>query len=278
MSARISGMVAITLLISGVSLAQVVDADGDGVTDAQDLCPGTPTGSTVDGAGCRTDAEYFFATYSGAPGGFLRSSRYELALANYGSLGTSTGSIAGWHLGTPSAGMVADSAADGWTTGTPPYVGDYFIPGVPEEGFGLKVDGSQGFNSFLMGEHGIVGNFDTTTPGELRSQIRLDRYIDALAGKKKLDPEVRMAIRPPLATHSGRWRRNVSSAVNSSLTAIRSAWNTRRTAPSTSPPGAISRRFADTWRRTTSASWVVVTIGDNDPAAMMACASWTAPG
>jgi OOP family OmpA-OmpF porin len=33
------------------------DADGDGVADGKDKCPGTPTGATVDATGCPTDAD-----------------------------------------------------------------------------------------------------------------------------------------------------------------------------------------------------------------------------
>ena len=37
------------------SLSGETDADADGVPDSQDLCPGTPAGAIVDGAGCSID-------------------------------------------------------------------------------------------------------------------------------------------------------------------------------------------------------------------------------
>lgn len=43
-------------------------------------------------------------------------------------------------------GFVADPAKDGWTIGgpmQPEYMGDYFVPGIPFEGWSIKVDGVQ---------------------------------------------------------------------------------------------------------------------------------------
>jgi hypothetical protein len=30
----------------------LMESDGDGIPDSQDLCPGTPTGATVNASGC----------------------------------------------------------------------------------------------------------------------------------------------------------------------------------------------------------------------------------
>lgn len=38
-------------------VVRVVDSDGDGVPDAQDRCPGTPTGAKVDVQGCELDTD-----------------------------------------------------------------------------------------------------------------------------------------------------------------------------------------------------------------------------
>src|SRR6185312_13444740 len=41
-------------------------------------------------------------------------------------------------------GFVCDPDKDGWTVGTPyPYYGDYFLPGVPQEGWSIMADGVQ---------------------------------------------------------------------------------------------------------------------------------------
>ncbi len=38
-------------------VAVVIDSDGDGVPDAEDDCPGTPSGVRVDGSGCPVDSD-----------------------------------------------------------------------------------------------------------------------------------------------------------------------------------------------------------------------------
>ncbi|MBA3827606.1 MAG: gliding motility-associated C-terminal domain-containing protein [Taibaiella sp.] len=40
-------------------------------------------------------------------------------------------------------GFVADPDKDGFTTGTPPFFGDYFLPGYPQEGWGIEVNGTE---------------------------------------------------------------------------------------------------------------------------------------
>ncbi len=49
---------------------------------------------------------------------------------------------------TSSLGFVADYGRDGWTVGSPPYYGDFYIPGTPQEGWMIKV-GSNGYNAFI---------------------------------------------------------------------------------------------------------------------------------
>lgn len=38
-------------------------------------------------------------------------------------------------------GFVADVGKDGWNAGTPGFIGDYFLPGAPEEGWGVSLNG-----------------------------------------------------------------------------------------------------------------------------------------
>ena len=40
-------------------------------------------------------------------------------------------------------GFVADVDKDGWTTGSPAFYGDYFVPGYPQEGWSILSSGSQ---------------------------------------------------------------------------------------------------------------------------------------
>jgi hypothetical protein len=42
--------------------------------------------------------------------------------------------------GTHELGFVADPDMDGWTVGAPPFFGDYFLPGLPFEGWSIQID------------------------------------------------------------------------------------------------------------------------------------------
>jgi MYXO-CTERM domain-containing protein len=144
------------------ALAQ--DGDADGVPDVRDICPATRTGRTVDPAGCDAFCEVVHDAVGGSA--FLRSRLLEVGTADWGSFGTATAAPVGWHprglcfacLGRE-LGFVANPADDDWTV----FVGDFFVPGTPEEGFGMNVSvagvPTDFFTSRLMGERGIVGDF-----------------------------------------------------------------------------------------------------------------------
>lgn len=78
---------------------------------------------------------------------FLQGTFVEVGVNRCGAHGSNAAPpIAGGPIGPyhPSAGLsglgfVADSDEDGWTTGFPPYCGDYFVPGSPVEGWGIQV-------------------------------------------------------------------------------------------------------------------------------------------
>ena len=90
---------------------------------------------------------------------FLKGKYVEVGVAPNGGYGSTLPAPAGYHpnLGTgggftfwdPAAGsasfssnllgFVADYGADGWTVGTPPYFGDYYLPGTPQEGWAIKI-------------------------------------------------------------------------------------------------------------------------------------------
>ena len=91
---------------------------------------------------------------------FLQGAFVEIGVAPNGGYGSTTPAPAGYHpyLGgtiftfydplaattTTSGnflGFVADYGADGWTVGTPPYFGDFYLPGDPQEGWAITVGG-----------------------------------------------------------------------------------------------------------------------------------------
>lgn len=109
---------------------------------------------------------------------FLQGNFLELAVASNGSLGSGDKSPAGYHslfLGlTPAKlGIVADPDKDGWTTGNPPFFGDYFLPGTPLEEWDIQVNGFTGRASRTDGDSafsfGLGGrNVSYQSIGDLR--------------------------------------------------------------------------------------------------------------
>ena len=91
---------------------------------------------------------------------FMQANHVEMGISPVGSYGSSVGAPSGYHgnvtdgsnynstcgpysYGTNHVGFVADIDMDGWSTGTPPYFGDYFLPGSPFEGWELEIAGSR---------------------------------------------------------------------------------------------------------------------------------------
>jgi hypothetical protein len=70
---------------------------------------------------------------------YLQGTFIELGIAEAGSCGiTTTPAPAGYHPWYYGIGFIADFNMDGWAVGTPPYSGDYFLPGSPYEGWLLE--------------------------------------------------------------------------------------------------------------------------------------------
>jgi hypothetical protein len=77
---------------------------------------------------------------------FLQSNYLEVGITNNGSWGTCSPAPAGYHPRPSSVSAsggelasVYDWGHDGWTVGTPPYMGDYTYPGTPFEGWEIQV-------------------------------------------------------------------------------------------------------------------------------------------
>ncbi len=92
---------------------------------------------------------------------FLQGHYVEVGSSWNGAYGSSTGAPAGYHPRGASSivnsqacgytvgafdsglGFVVDPAMDGWGIGSPAYFGDFFMPGVPQEGWSFMVNGKQ---------------------------------------------------------------------------------------------------------------------------------------
>jgi gliding motility-associated-like protein len=95
---------------------------------------------------------------------FLKGEYVEVGVHPSGSFGSSSNAPSSYHArgANGKLGFVCDIGKDGWNTGTPGYVGDYFVPGDPEEGWGIQwqEDSPSGrvrrFNNFgLNGLHQV---------------------------------------------------------------------------------------------------------------------------
>ncbi|PKN44429.1 MAG: hypothetical protein CVU59_11655, partial [Deltaproteobacteria bacterium HGW-Deltaproteobacteria-17] len=155
--ARVLPILAATLLMTGLfpATSLAADTDGDGVDDLDDICPFTPLGYTVDGAGC----DAFCEVVDQGADVFLRSRLLEVGVAAAASFGSAGIAPVGWHPrpggGTNRLGFTANPQKNNWAS----FNGDFFVPGSPEEGFGLRVGSNNYFNSTLMGLNQIPGDF-----------------------------------------------------------------------------------------------------------------------
>ena len=109
----------------------------------------------------------FYFTNAQLVGGeaFMQNPVVEVGISACGSFGTANTPPAGYHPNpaTGGLGFVADPDQDGWTVGTPPYMGDYFLPGTPLEGFGIQWLGAGPF--FNSNDGSICG--DNDIPGSI---------------------------------------------------------------------------------------------------------------
>ncbi|MGN6569568.1 MAG: gliding motility-associated C-terminal domain-containing protein [Flavipsychrobacter sp.] len=106
---------------------------------------------------------------------FLKGPYIEVGINTNGAYGSSVAAPLGFHP-TPSAapvanvcspsistcpngnlGFVADPDKDGWTVGTPPFIGDYFLPGDPQEGWAVQINGTM-IKAFNGGGYDACGS------------------------------------------------------------------------------------------------------------------------
>src|ERR1035437_2101485 len=90
---------------------------------------------------------------------YLPGQYVEVGIAPNGSLGSTRNVPSGYYPYSPSFSiydpalaayatvanpmmMVYDAGHDGWTVGSPPFFGDYSMPGTPYEGWGIQINGS----------------------------------------------------------------------------------------------------------------------------------------
>lgn len=101
--------------------------------------------------------------------GFLKADYIESGIQANGAFGSSVKCPENYfyHTNSPfggKLGFISDVGKDGWTVGSPAYIGDYFLPGSPYEGFSIQINGSLYLNSGAGHSQitGAVAGFSTT--------------------------------------------------------------------------------------------------------------------
>lgn len=108
---------------------------------------------------------------------FMKGNYIEVGIGKNHQFGTKGDTPEGYHERTGGAGgyanslgFVSEPALDGWDVGAPSYVGDYFLPGHPQEGWDMAIDGTwiRGFTEDYTGSPepkmrvGLTGTYYTT--------------------------------------------------------------------------------------------------------------------
>ncbi len=102
--------------------------------------------------------------------GFLKEQYIEAGLQPSGAFGSKVACPADYFYHNNAnfggkLGFISDVGKDGWTVGSPAYIGDYFLPGTPYEGFSVQIDGTRYLNSGSAMTQDITGSitgFSTT--------------------------------------------------------------------------------------------------------------------
>jgi len=90
---------------------------------------------------------------------FLKGKYIEVGIHNVGSFGTQYNAPYGFTSRGNKLGFIADYDKNGFTVGTPPYAGDYFVPGSPVEGWQLQWTNSKGVKNLKVNE-GLMKDCD----------------------------------------------------------------------------------------------------------------------
>ena len=136
---------------------------------------------------------FFAITFSvNAQDVFLKGRYVNLGVHSSGSFGTASSAPTGYVSRSTGGqlGFVCDVGKDGFSSGTPNFLGDYFVPGSPEEGWGMQWNTTSSgntrvnFNNFgLMGLSDVTRNSHTKTT--LNGSQRSEWQGTATSGSQK---------------------------------------------------------------------------------------------
>ena len=116
---------------------------------------------------------------------FIQAKYLELGIGPCGVFGTSINAPQGYHPRGGSdnparLGFIADHGKDGWNVGSPNYCGDYYVPGTPEEGWGITMNGKNYNNNLLCETSEIPGSIINYTNNGVMISGTWQGMIDGL--------------------------------------------------------------------------------------------------
>ena len=95
---------------------------------------------------------------------FLKGRYVHLGIHSAGSFGSSGNAPSGYFTrGSSNLGFVCDIDKDGFNKGNPSFAGDYFIPGSPEEGWGMQWKSARKGSKINFNNFGLNKNHDVKT-------------------------------------------------------------------------------------------------------------------
>jgi len=117
---------------------------------------------------------------------FMQGTYVEIGIAPCGSFGSSIAPPTGFHPTEFGLGFVADADRDGWNTGSPNYCGDYFLPGTPEEGWAIQIDGIAYNNNQVCSEEGIIGSISNYSETSDEISVNWEGAVNGLSVRKEV--------------------------------------------------------------------------------------------
>eukprot|EP01029_Cantina_marsupialis_P018630 TRINITY_DN4294_c1_g1_i5.p1 TRINITY_DN4294_c1_g1~~TRINITY_DN4294_c1_g1_i5.p1 ORF type:complete len:485 (+),score=107.97 TRINITY_DN4294_c1_g1_i5:83-1537(+) len=128
---------------------------------------------------------------------FLKGTYIEVGIHDSASYGTYGSPPSGYHAkgdrSRSGLGFVADMEKNGWTTGTPNYCGDYFLPGSPLEGW--SVEWNIGSSQYQYINKGRVGKFNVPKTSLTKistdsASLQVARWVGTAASKLKIEKTI----------------------------------------------------------------------------------------
>ena len=172
----------------------VVDSDencDDGNTTPGDGCSNTCTtepnfvcrvpGQACDVAFC----EVVDNSGAGTPHVFMRHNYVEIGLGRGASFGTTQTAPTGWNnRASNDLGFIADPEDTDWDNAF--FDGDFFIPGSPEEGWGIEINGTNFNNNQRGATNEISGTFSAPIcDGSNKAEVRWNGSVSGVDISKK---------------------------------------------------------------------------------------------